>query len=384
MSIDQYLARHAQPEVALERTIERTYDNVIVVPAYDERSDFVDDLDAATRDHACLVIVVVNATDDAPGDAHAANSALLAALTAVPDILAVDRASSGCRLPAKQGVGLARRIGCDVALALSASGKLLSPWIHMTDADAVLPVGYFAATREVPGDVVALTYPFEHVAPEDPALATAAAAYDDWLRYYVLGLRSAGSPYAFHSIGSTIAVRADAYAAVRGVPLREAGEDFYFLNKLAKLGPIAEPPAEAIRLSSRTSHRVPFGTGPGIAKFAAALAAGDEPSFYDPRSFAALGSFLTALEDFACSGTLSLPDDGPLAAVAAELDAPAALRKAREATTSSTALRRRAHEWFDGFRSRQLIHALRHHGHPDLPMAAALDAAPFWPPPAAG
>ena len=61
------------------------------------------------------------------------------------------------------------------------------------------------------------------------------------LRYYVAGMKYARSHLThFHTIGSTMAVRASYYAKVRGFPKREAGEDFYLLNKLAKVGTVLE------------------------------------------------------------------------------------------------------------------------------------------------
>ncbi len=64
--------------------------------------------------------------------------------------------------------------------------------------------------------------------------------YELSLRYYVAGMKFARSPYAFHTIGSSMAVSPVHYARVRGFPKREAGEDFYLLNKLAKLGSVLE------------------------------------------------------------------------------------------------------------------------------------------------
>ena len=76
----------------------------------------------------------------------------------------------------------------------------------------------------------------------------------------MLGLGFAGSPYAYHSVGSTLAVRAEAYAIVRGVPKRAAGEDFYLLDKLAKVTPIrvltGEPVAISLGVRARF-HLVP-------------------------------------------------------------------------------------------------------------------------------
>jgi hypothetical protein len=40
-------------------------------------------------------------------------------------------------LPHKEGVGLARKIGCDIALSLYERGTLKSRWLHTTDADAI-------------------------------------------------------------------------------------------------------------------------------------------------------------------------------------------------------------------------------------------------------
>ena len=57
-------------------------------------------------------------------------------------------------------------------------------------------------------------------------------------RYFQRGLAWARSPYAFHTVGSTMVVHALCYAQVRGVPRRRAGEDFYLLGKLSKLRPL--------------------------------------------------------------------------------------------------------------------------------------------------
>jgi hypothetical protein len=47
-------------------------------------------------------------------------------------LLVIDRASPGHELPPRQGVGLARKIAADLALALLAGGSIESPWIHCT------------------------------------------------------------------------------------------------------------------------------------------------------------------------------------------------------------------------------------------------------------
>ena len=80
-------------------------------------------------------------------------------------------------------------------------------------------------------------------------------------RYYALGLAHAGSPYCYTALGSSLAVDALAYAQVRGVPKRQAGEDFYLLAKLSQVGPLRRVAGHSVQIMSRRSTRVPFGTG---------------------------------------------------------------------------------------------------------------------------
>ena len=107
----------------------------------------------------------------------------------------------------------------------------------------------------------------------------------------------AGSPYAFHTIGSTMAVSAVHYAKVRGFPKREAGEDFYLLNKLAKVGSVLELDVGtddgAIEIDSRRSDRVPFGTGAAVNKITGLADPVREFQFYDPEVFGLLKTWAT-------------------------------------------------------------------------------------------
>src|SRR5690606_38208576 len=141
------------------------------------------------------------------------------------DLLVVDRVSEGRTLAHGEGVGTARRAGADLALGLYALGGVKRAWIHNTDADVRLPRDYFENLPK-DGKVVASLAPFGHTeVVGDEALNLATLRYELHLRWYVQGLRHAGSSRAHHSVGSTISVRPQAYAAVRGFPRRTAGED---------------------------------------------------------------------------------------------------------------------------------------------------------------
>jgi hypothetical protein len=113
----------------------------------------------------------------------------------------------------------------------------------------------------------------EHRSPQDPPpenLVTevfdAVANYELHQRYYLLAVRYTGYPYAFHTVGSCFAVRAEAYCRAGGMSRRQAGEDFYFIQKLAGQGGFTECRSTSVYPSPRPSDRVPFGTGPDISR----------------------------------------------------------------------------------------------------------------------
>src|SRR5690606_7060656 len=136
-------------------------------------------------------------------------------------------------------------------------------WVSSTDADAFVCSEFFEPKVGERiggiGDSPALAlHSFHH--PRTGEYAQSMALYDWFLAYYVAGLRHAGSPYALFTLGSILRFSLDAYSKVRGFPKKEAGEDFYFVSKLAKIGSVHQG-ASRIELAPRPSPRVPFGTG---------------------------------------------------------------------------------------------------------------------------
>ncbi len=409
-ALRKYLADHAEPEIALARAVTGKYGRTLVVPACREEPEFVRGYVTAaeTSRGRTLCVVVVNGSDEAGCSVHAENQVLLEGLRgalhdvrALPggppawlgalvpgelDVLVVDRASPGFFVPRKEGVGLARKIGTDVALALYDAGHVASRFSFSTDADATLPPAHF----EMPDveerlDVAAVVFPFWHEAALDASVTRATAHYELSLRYYVLGLGGARSPYAFHTLGSATAVSAEAYAAVRGYPKREAAEDFYLLNKIAKVGAVFASSGMPVRLRSRVSDRTPFGTGRRVAE----ALEGGEPSFYAPRIFDVLGRWLALLRRFSRHGDVSrlyadldgFPGDERtvILDLLRELDARPAFEAASREAKMPAARFRRVASWFDAFRTLKLVHALRDAGHPNVPWRRALAESPFVP-----
>lgn len=352
-TIDKYLSTRDEAR-AIADTLE-AHEQVVVVPAYGEGE--LDALHASIPDSQ-LLILVVNEPPDAPDDKRALNRETLA--------WARERAHCVHKVfPRKQGVGAARAFGADVALAMHAQGKLGVPMIFMTDADAVLPSDYVS---RVDADAAACIYPFVHE-PLHPAIT----AYEIGLRYYVAGLRWAGSPYAFHTIGSCMAIHVEAYASMRGVPLRNAAEDFYLLNKVRKVGRVASLKGAPIRLSGRGSDRVPFGTGRAVLDYDGA------PTLYDPRCFEAvrrardalLGDEVDTFVDWGRRKWSAFDE------VLAALELGAAAQRARDQTRSAEAREKHVDGWFDAFVQRKLVHRMRDACLPSPPLPDALRDAPF-------
>jgi hypothetical protein len=255
----------------------------------------------------------------------------------------------------------------------------------------VLPGRYFstvgAGGPENSKTVAALIYPFRHVAGGDcidDGVVQMSRLYEYSLRYYVAGLNFARSPYAFHTIGSTLAVHAEHYAKVRGFPRREAGEDFYLLNKLAKVGSIQvldeRTQCGPIAIAARLSDRVPFGTGAAVGKMVRFENPFREFRLYHPAVFDLLKGWLDSLPLFRQKKSADLA--GILQPLGLEklivhlnnAGATGALEHSLRQSSSSTAFIRHMHTWFDAFRTLKLVHFLRDHYYPSMSFEALAEA----------
>jgi hypothetical protein len=413
----KYLERYAEPEARFAAELGETYGAAVAVPLRREDIGFLQNLKPAFEAAAerPLLIAVVNAQQSADALVHQQNIRLLRELTELLmprrvlaelpgtparavlgrwgacDVLLVDRASAGRWLPNGEGVGLARRIGSDIAFALHEAGRLRSPWLSSTDADAELPLDYFQALSAIEPATpngsrrVALSLPFWHVESGDAAIDRATAEYEISLRYYTLGLASVGSPYCHESLGSSLSVLSDAYAEVRGFPRRDAAEDFYLLDKLAKIGSVHRPPMAPIRIWSRVSDRVPFGTGRRVRD----LIEGEQLTLYDPRCFELLGIALWGMRRAAATrneetllatlrAKLDVGTVGAVSTALEELHAFEALRDISDASPDPRVRERRLFTWFDALRTLRFIHLIEvPAGLPRLPLLDALERAPF-------
>jgi hypothetical protein len=405
--IEKYLRTYgASPRRSLIASSVEGIELAIVIPALAERSSLFRTLASIARNPSrdlqrTLVICVVNNHRPplAAGTEILDNQETLQALKSLmfrhpaypihPDNLLqdlrkitgsglrlafIDASSAGLEIPDKDGgVGTARKIGMDAALDIIDTQGEGGGIICCLDADTLVEENYVSAVCKHfsktgdPGAVVA----YAHQKPANRDIEAAICCYEIFLRSYVMGLSYAGSPYAFHSIGSTMVCTAKGYLGVRGMNRRTAAEDFYFLNKLAKIGNIGTISETIVFPSARPSKRVPFGTGRRVLRF---MTGGiDEYHIYDPRIFIILGEWLNRMGDD--------PDKDLKAIMTGARRIHVCLEEylclsrfnmdwqiIRQNCSDPGHLRRQFHVWFDGLRTLKMVHHLSRSAFPLVPM----------------
>jgi len=381
---------------------------VVVIPAYAEKEMLFSTLSSLAQNHPSsleysLILCVINNKSDTPSEQVSNNQTTIEYLDALvrkkdlgkfksdqkvyPQLLKIadtqlklsyiDASSKGCEIPKSDGgVGMARKVGMDMGLRLLRKSCSEKKLIISLDADTLVQTNYLSAiknyfTSKIKTAIVA----YEHQMPDNYEGQAAICCYEIFLRYWVLGLKYAKSPWAFHSIGSTIVTSTDSYLKVRGMNRREAGEDFYFLNKLAKIGSIDYIRNTCVFPSARSSSRVPFGTGKAVERFLSDRK--KEYLLYDPRIFIIISQWL----EFMNTAFLIREDEiliqanriNPALKLFLEDSRFAdAWSKIRRNAKEEKTRRHHFHDWFDGFKTFKLIKYLTKTVYPQIDMFEAL------------
>ncbi len=408
-SLIQYLDKYSVAgRWKLIATNTESISQVVVIPAYAEKNMLFSTLASLALNSSSslddsLVLCVINNKNNSPDEVISNNQQTLEYLQALVNkaslkkwnltydlkdklqliadsglrIGYIDASSKGKEISADEGgVGMARKIGMDWALSMLAKSSSAQRIILSLDADTLVQNNYLAVindyfTSKVKTAVVA----YEHQEPISDEERAAIYCYEIFLRYWILGLKYAKSPYAFHSIGSAMACSADAYLDVRGMNRREAGEDFYFLNKLAKVGKINYVKNTCVFPSARPSQRVPFGTGKRIQRFLTHEQ--EEYVLYDPMIFQILANWLLLMEKPFHYDTKDILNNAGLihpllASFLKDCSFVQTWTKIRRNVKDETGLIKQFHCWFDGFKTLKLINYLSREFYPPVNMFAAL------------
>ncbi len=344
---------------------------VVVIPCHDE-PDLISSLESLHRcirpECAVEVIVVINSGEQHGQDVMNRNRGTMELASKWIAEHREDRLTFFTilaeNLPAKfAGVGLARKIGMDEASRRLEQTNPGNGIVVCFDADCSCDPDYFTAIenafRDNPKAPGASIY-FEHPLHGDSA---GIIRYELFLRYFVQALRWSGFPFAFHTVGSAMAVRSGVYRAVGGMNKKKAGEDFYFLHKVMPRGHFLEINSTRVIPSPRVSHRVPFGTGKAMADWQNYR---DEVyPVYNFQSFRDLKIFLSKMESelFRCrAGKYEAFLDSLPASVVAYLSQRGFMDKIVEIQNNSRhmdSFRKRFYAWFDGLAVLQFFHFSR-------------------------
>lgn len=368
MPFNQYLKKHAFTAKLIENPPSPDLGLVVVIPAFNELS-LIPTLEALSNceapKSAAEVILVFNASVERSENVRNLNISAAKA--------AMDWQSEQRNLPfqlflieqnhlvAKHaGVGLARKIGMDEAVRRFAQINRQEGVIICFDADSKCDANYLEAIEQHfinhPNIAASAIY-FEHPLSGTEFTSDVykgIALYELHLRFYKLGLALANLPFAFHSIGSSMAVRAEDYCRQGGMNKRKAGEDFYFLQKFIDLGRLNELNTTRVIPSPRPSERVPFGTGRAITEMMDGKR--NITLSYAFETFSLLKSIFSNIETWYDSK----PSPHPIfLAFVGEENFFIKLEEIRLNSTNSDRFVKRFFQWFNGFQCLKFVHYLR-------------------------
>ncbi len=247
----------------------------IGIPAMDENDYLFDTLKCIERQNYAGKIqtyICVNQPewwhdDDNKRDICKRNAELLEKLRErKKGLIVIDKTTkgNGWATKKKSGVGVARQTLLNEILERATEKDI---FVSM-DADCTFGNNYInsvVCNLEKNKQFSAFNSPYYHRLTSNENADRGILRYEIYMRIFLLNMLRIKSPFAFTAFGSAIACRIKTCKSLGNFDAHQAGEDFYFLQKIVKHEKISLYGDEIITPSSRMSDRVPFGTGKAIA-----------------------------------------------------------------------------------------------------------------------
>lgn len=362
-----YFERYAYPERFFNEPPHPDTNLIVVIPSFKEPAllESLESLLSCDRTAGKVeVIVVVNHAENASEADKTINITSYQDLKVFAEHVKSDfitlKTIKAFDLPVKEaGVGLARKIGMDEAAyrfeQLNKDGVIVC-----FDADSAVQPNYLQAIEQhfeehpkSPG----CSIHYEHPLTDDAIIP-----YELHLRYYIQALCYADYPFAFHTIGSSMAVRSKAYQKQNGMNKRKAGEDFYFIHKIIPLGHYTNLTKTTVIPSPRISDRVPFGTGRAMQEYQKGK---DLYQSYNFQIFEHLKTFMGTLPEI--YQKRAFPDSLEIETVQFlnDVNFKQELEKLLKQSTDLASFKTRFYQWFNGFKVLKYVHFLRDHYYPN-------------------
>ncbi|HEY7751348.1 MAG TPA: hypothetical protein VH917_03575, partial [Ignavibacteriaceae bacterium] len=291
----------------------------------------------------------------------------------------IDAATKGKEFDDEHGgVGLARKTGFDLGLGILDYSNEDKKLLISLDADCTVDTNYLTSIVHSfnRNNLSAGIVNYEHRIDSGDINTEAIICYEIFLRYYVLGLIYAESPFAFNTIGSTIVCDHTAYIKAGGMNKRKAGEDFYFLQKLAKVFSIPTIYSTTVYPSSRSEVRTPFGTAKRIDDFHSDTE--QKYLLYNPESFEVLKYWLSLFNSDASLDTYGLMKkvkkiNKYLSDFLESKYFPDQWNKILQNCKNEQQISYQRKNWFDAFKTLKLIHHLRDNSFQQINMFEAVN-----------
>ncbi|MCS6904684.1 MAG: hypothetical protein RML72_06350 [Bacteroidia bacterium] len=383
--IENYLLKQNYILAALPPREVKNYDFIYVIPCYNE-PDLENLLQSLRAAHAptlatALIFVINDSEEDSP-QVKQTNIETYEFLISEANnwtfpFTLIPLYFSNLPSP-KAGVGLARKLGMDLAAQLFYRHGKPQGVIISLDADCQVAENYFCEIESFflrNSTLVGTSLYFEHpIEKADPSIVEGIIQYELYMRYHLQALRWCRFPYSFHTVGSCMATRAYAYAAVGGMNTRKAGEDFYFLHKLIPYGNFAEISTTCVYPSARVSTRTPFGTGKTLLDWQLGklqyVAAAPLESYQAMRDFFSLLPYYF-FQDIQQSTqkTASLPFF--MRSFLEQVKWIKKLDEIKKQTKSLETFTKRFFQWWNAFWIIKYLHYAREVAFPDIPVSEA-------------
>jgi len=306
-NISEILRRH------LCLNIKKTADIVVAIPTLADEEIFTT-LESLSKcklpnSKRVLAIVLINESEKAEEKIRTKNKEIFDKIKSTNfEIETEVRYIKG--IPEKlAGVGFARRVLMDEAICLfkkeydekfkergNIAEFMSEKFIFSLDSDCTVSENYFSAVEILEiknADFGVLS--FAHRFSEEKEIKKAGILWEIFLRYWRDSLRVFSYKNAFYPIGSLFLFRATPYIVSMGMNIRQAGEDFYFLQKIIPLAKIVDIPVYVFP-KAEPSQRTPFGTGREIQLYISGEKERLE-KVWNFKSFEQIGEIMRSIDD---------------------------------------------------------------------------------------
>ncbi len=190
----------------------------------------------------------------------------------------------------KRGAGRPRKFGTDFVVNKTYKINNFNVPVLWLDADTMVSENYILEGIRALQRHDVIHFYFKHRTDGNSEfIKNRILKYESRLRYHRWAMRLSGIPWCPYYVGSCMGFTANAYVLSGGVSVsHQAGEDFYLMHKIIRQGNYGEVVEAVVYPEARVSLRVPYGTGPALAKQ-------ELEKYYSLESYEHVGSWLSEL-----------------------------------------------------------------------------------------